>query len=488
MPLFEDSDLATKLMMLGAGLMSAGGPTTNPQQANLGVGLSQGLQNMTDWERAQSESVYRKAQTAELESKKEERKRLLEQQRFQRQQLERLLSQGQEGTPGTPGTPVPSAVASDIFGQHGEMTAPAGRAADAYRATQPTQTQDPLSGMPESLKRALLVQAQTDPEGALKSYTDFVQKGREAPNAATFYDEGGNPYTGVYDPGRGGYVRQGGSKAPTPNSPLAKLYQDRDIAKKMYGPNSEQARAFDELIKYERSGSEPPSLTDVRGMRQEFTSVSADFIKIRDAFGKISASAGDPSAAGDLSLIFGYMKILDPTSVVREGEQAMAQNAAGVPEQVRNFFNRILTGERLTPNQRQDFINQAYNLFGSQLESQLYLEGQYTDLAKRNLVRPENVVIDFVGKYRSGFGKSPQLGKSPPPSPSATPESSGFPSPRELQPPEVPQVPQARSNFAPSKPISQMNVMELKSLPLGQLTPEQLDEAEGRWGVLSGGR
>jgi hypothetical protein len=40
-------------------------------------------------------------------------------------------------------------------------------------------------------------------------------------------------------------------------------------------------------------------------------------------------ATGKPSAAGDLSLMFSYMKMLDPGSVVRETEQALATNAAG---------------------------------------------------------------------------------------------------------------------------------------------------------------
>ena len=37
-------------------------------------------------------------------------------------------------------------------------------------------------------------------------------------------------------------------------------------------------------------------------LRQEFTNLSKDFIKQRDAFARINASAQDPSAAGDLAL------------------------------------------------------------------------------------------------------------------------------------------------------------------------------------------
>ena len=76
----------------------------------------------------------------------------------------------------------------------------------------------------------------------------------------------------------------------------------------------------------------------------------------RDAFGRIQASASDPSPAGDLALIFNFMKVLDPGSTVREGEFATAQNSAGVPERIRNTANRVLRGERLGTAQRADSL------------------------------------------------------------------------------------------------------------------------------------
>jgi len=60
------------------------------------------------------------------------------------------------------------------------------------------------------------------------------------------------------------------------------------------------------------------------------------------------------------------MKILDPASVVRETEFANAQNAAGVPDQIRNMYNRALRGERLGEAQRDDFVNSAKKLVVSQ--------------------------------------------------------------------------------------------------------------------------
>lgn len=65
------------------------------------------------------------------------------------------------------------------------------------------------------------------------------------------------------------------------------------------------------------------------------------------------------TAAGDLSMIFAYMKMLDPGSVVREQEFANAQNAAGVPDRIRNLYNYLAKGNRLNPTQRKEFEAEA---------------------------------------------------------------------------------------------------------------------------------
>lgn len=76
---------------------------------------------------------------------------------------------------------------------------------------------------------------------------------------------------------------------------------------------------------------------------------------------ELQKAGKEPTAANDLALIFNYMKVLDPGSAVREGEFATAQNAAGVPEQVRNLFNKAMEGTRLSQDQRQKFAETADN-------------------------------------------------------------------------------------------------------------------------------
>ena len=69
------------------------------------------------------------------------------------------------------------------------------------------------------------------------------------------------------------------------------------------------------------------------------------------------------TGAGDMALIFGYMKMLDSDSAVREGEYATAENSGSIPQSVRNYYNRAVSGERLQPEQRQAFIKQAKELY-----------------------------------------------------------------------------------------------------------------------------
>lgn len=88
-----------------------------------------------------------------------------------------------------------------------------------------------------------------------------------------------------------------------------------------------------------------------------------DFIDAQGSVERIRQGEALDSAQGDIAIIFGYMKMLDPTSTVREGEFATAQNSGGVADSVRNFYNKAVSGERLTASQRSNFVDAAEALF-----------------------------------------------------------------------------------------------------------------------------
>lgn len=145
-------------------------------------------------------------------------------------------------------------------------------------------------------------------------------------------------------------------------------------------------------------------------LRKEFNARQEvkDFRQIESAYGNVRAAGANPSAAGDLSMIFAYMKMLDPGSVVREQEFANAQNAAGVPDQIRNRYNQILRGERLNPSQRQDFIRQAERLFAQRRQTYDSLASEYRGYARDYGLDPNRIISRQPQQPRVRFPLTPE--------------------------------------------------------------------------------
>lgn len=211
--------------------------------------------------------------------------------------------------------------------------------------------------------------------------------------------------------------KQAQAEAPKNALEMEKLRAETD---KMKSPDYKTVEVNGRLIRYdERNLNAKPEVVfgtdnvDVKGegeLRKEFDNLNKDYRTVNDAYQKIQNSANDPSAAGDLALIFSYMKILDPASTVREGEFANAQNAAGVPTQIQNLWNRAKTGERLAPEQRADFLKQSKNLYNAQAQGYTAGVKKYRDLAKEYGYSPDRIVKETEqtkGK-RVKFGDLPK--------------------------------------------------------------------------------
>jgi hypothetical protein len=131
-----------------------------------------------------------------------------------------------------------------------------------------------------------------------------------------------------------------------------------------------------------------------KDLRGEFQAQVKPYVELGQAYQKIETAAKNPSPAGDIAMVYGFMKVLDPSSVVREGEFATAQNAGSVPDSVRNMYNKALNGERLNEKIRSDFLQQARNLVESQRVMSNDLISRYTEVAKNYKLDPNQVVYD----------------------------------------------------------------------------------------------
>ena len=109
-----------------------------------------------------------------------------------------------------------------------------------------------------------------------------------------------------------------------------------------------------------------------------------------------SATKGPPTAIKDHSLVFGYMKTLDPGSVVKEGEFTTVEKAGGIIDRFTvGLFNKTRTGQMLTPKQRENIINTSNELWQQQVNAQQQLNSEYRRLANEQGLPPNQVVLDL---------------------------------------------------------------------------------------------
>jgi hypothetical protein len=159
------------------------------------------------------------------------------------------------------------------------------------------------------------------------------------------------------------------------------------------GPMKGQ-RVFPDVSKEkEEEEKEPYNIGDEDKLRDDYRSESKEFVNVRNAFGRILSV--EPTAAGDLSLIFNYMKMLDPGSVVRESEYENAAQSGAFGERVKAAYLRYKSGERLTESMREDFKTQANNLYQTQSDNQSYVMEEFKNLAEEYGMKPSRIVQNY---------------------------------------------------------------------------------------------
>lgn len=116
------------------------------------------------------------------------------------------------------------------------------------------------------------------------------------------------------------------------------------------------------------------------------------FQAVSSGYNKMLGAVKNPSAAGDMSLIYGFMKMQDPESSIKEGEYASAEQAAGVDDRLITLYNKAKDGQILSPNQRKDFLSQAKSLYNVNKTQYDALTNRYKGLSTKYGVDPSMVI------------------------------------------------------------------------------------------------
>jgi hypothetical protein len=131
---------------------------------------------------------------------------------------------------------------------------------------------------------------------------------------------------------------------------------------------------IDYQMALKRAGAQTINLGEgQRGLENEMKLASAfkgepvykAFDEMRGSFQQITTGLNQKSPAGDLTAATKFMKLLDPGSVVRESELFLAMQATGALDRFTDVANKIISGTKLTEQQRADFRNVAEQLYNA---------------------------------------------------------------------------------------------------------------------------
>jgi len=209
----------------------------------------------------------------------------------------------------------------------------------------------------------------------------------------------GSAEGGYFAVGGGG----GGANLPRSAMPAAPAVTPENVPRR---PQAAQVAGPVPLI----PGVPKPPFGNEKDLRAEFQAQAKPFNELSQAYQKIETAATNNSPAGDIALVYGFMKVLDPGSVVREGEFATAQNAGGVSDTVRNMYNKALSGERLGERTRSDFLQQSRNIIESQRPLAQDLVSRYSDIATQYQLNPNQVVYDPFKRIETADQRLRRLG------------------------------------------------------------------------------
>lgn len=200
---------------------------------------------------------------------------------------------------------------------------------------------------------------------------------------------------------------------------LAAGQKERAISRDQY--NAKLAMQMADKAEANASRQKGAVSSRLDAIRKEYNAspVTKDTMLRRMQWGNIDTvpdTMPERSPADDIKMIFSYMKMLDPTSTVREGEFATAQNAGAVDDKIYNLYNNVVRGNRLNDSQIKEFKQSAFSLYQSQAEQQKAVDERYINIARQldPQVRPELVIDPSLTRLPSRQAPARQKKQIPP--------------------------------------------------------------------------
>ncbi|MGM4992715.1 hypothetical protein [Tardiphaga sp. 841_E9_N1_2] len=169
----------------------------------------------------------------------------------------------------------------------------------------------------------------------------------------------------------------------------------------------------------------PADGKSMTSLRQEIQGLPSykNLSQAAPVYKSMADAAGRDNRAADLNMIYGLGKIMDPGSVVRESEMTMAQAIATIPQRLQaEVKSQIESTGRLTPQLRQDIMQEARSRIQSYKGMFDQDAGMYRNIAKDNRMNETHVIPDF-GTFDEW--KAPTAASATPPASAVQPKAGG---------------------------------------------------------------
>lgn len=128
-------------------------------------------------------------------------------------------------------------------------------------------------------------------------------------------------------------------------------------------------------------------------LRKEYQGRTKVYGELGSTYSNIESSAKAKTGPGDIALITGFMKMLDPGSVVRETEFATARDTAGLFDRLTNQAQKLQSGQlfALDSKQRQEYVTLAKQYLDSAQAKAIEDKKALGIVVKNYKLNPENV-------------------------------------------------------------------------------------------------
>ena len=159
-------------------------------------------------------------------------------------------------------------------------------------------------------------------------------------------------------------------------------------------------------LKLEQMRNPPPKTLDfgdTSSVRKEVQGLTSykNLANATPIYKSMADTANRDTRASDLNLVYGLGKIMDPTSVVREGEMFMVQGINTLPSKLVEGINSVLTGQSsLSPEARKQIMDEAYSRIASYKSAYDADAQMYRDIAGRYNINPADILPQF-GEYKA---------------------------------------------------------------------------------------